>query len=545
MAASFWGSFFVVKGSIMNILDLNQISQSFAGNDILRDITFTVSEQDKVAVVGRNGSGKSTLLKIIAQENQPKTGTIAFQKNMKIAYVGQRLNVMEHQTVLNILKKGFPSLVMMEKAISRLEKRMSTTGEILSEKDYERYGNLLDDFQVSGGYEMTSKIESIANGLDIGDLLTQEWQTLSGGQKTKTKLALSLVQSSNLLILDEPTNHLDLKTTDWLIDYIRNYKGAVIVVSHDRHFIDQIVTRVIEIEDGSSSLYEGNYSFYVTEKQARIEKAFQKYSDQQDRIKKMKQSIHQLKEWAHIYNNEKFASRARSMQKALDKFEIIQRPNLTEKNMTMNLSAADKSSKIVFEIKGVSYNLSKQPLLNNIDLTVTRGNRVAILGDNGVGKSTLLKILLGLKQPTTGVVHTGPNLSIGYFSQFEAELEPQKTVIESYIKQVPMSEADARYQLSKFLFYKADVFKKVKSLSGGERKRLRWAQIIGQHPNVIVLDEPTNDLDIGSIEMLEDTLDDYEGTVIAVSHDRYFVNNHFDIHYVMENNQLVKIIYKL
>ncbi|MFT8600666.1 MAG: ribosomal protection-like ABC-F family protein [Leuconostoc pseudomesenteroides] len=528
----------------MNILDLNQISQSFAGNDILRDITFTVSEQDKVAIVGRNGSGKSTLLKIIAQENQPQKGTLSFQKNTKIAYVGQRLNDVKHKTVLNILKNGFPSLVMMEKAIARLEKRMAA-GEILSEKDYERYGNLLDDFQVSGGYEMTSKIESIANGLGIGDLLSQEWQTLSGGQRTKTKLALSLVQSSNLLILDEPTNHLDLKTTDWLIDYIRNYKGAVIVVSHDRHFIDQIVTRVIEIEDGSSSLYEGNYSFYVAEKQVRIEKAFQKYSDQQDRIKKMKQSIHQLKEWAHIYNNEKFASRARSMQKALDKLEIIQRPNLTEKNMTMNLSAADQSSKIVFEVKGVSYNLSTQPLLKNIDLTVTRGNRVAILGDNGVGKSTLLKILLGLKQPTTGVVHTGPNLSIGYFSQFEAELEPQKTVLESYIKQVPMSEADARYQLSKFLFYKEDVFKKVKSLSGGERKRLRWAQIIGQHPNVIVLDEPTNDLDIGSIEMLEDTLDDYEGTVLAVSHDRYFVNNHFDIHYVLENKQLVKTIYKL
>lgn len=544
MAASFWGSFFVVKGSIMNILDLNQISQSFAGNDILRDITFTVSEQDKVAIVGRNGSGKSTLLKIIAQENQPQKGTLSFQKNTKIAYVGQRLNDVKHKTVLNILKNGFPSLVMMEKAIARLEKRMAA-GEILSEKDYERYGNLLDDFQVSGGYEMTSKIESIANGLGIGDLLSQEWQTLSGGQRTKTKLALSLVQSSNLLILDEPTNHLDLKTTDWLIDYIRNYKGAVIVVSHDRHFIDQIVTRVIEIEDGSSSLYEGNYSFYVAEKQVRIEKAFQKYSDQQDRIKKMKQSIHQLKEWAHIYNNEKFASRARSMQKALDKLEIIQRPNLTEKNMTMNLSAADQSSKIVFEVKGVSYNLSTQPLLKNIDLTVTRGNRVAILGDNGVGKSTLLKILLGLKQPTTGVVHTGPDLSIGYFSQFEAELEPQKTVLESYIKQVPMSEADARYQLSKFLFYKEDVFKKVKSLSGGERKRLRWAQIIGQHPNVIVLDEPTNDLDIGSIEMLEDTLDDYEGTVLAVSHDRYFVNNHFDIHYVLENKQLVKTIYKL
>ena len=544
MAASFWGSFFVVKGSIMNILDLNQISLSFAGNDILRDITFTVSEQDKVAIVGRNGSGKSTLLKIIAQENQPQKGTLSFQKNTKIAYVGQRLNDVKHKTVLNILKNGFPSLVMMEKAIARLEKRMAA-GEILSEKDYERYGNLLDDFQVSGGYEMTSKIESIANGLGIGDLLSQEWQTLSGGQRTKTKLALSLVQSSNLLILDEPTNHLDLKTTDWLIDYIRNYKGAVIVVSHDRHFIDQIVTRVIEIEDGSSSLYEGNYSFYVAEKQVRIEKAFQKYSDQQDRIKKMKQSIHQLKEWAHIYNNEKFASRARSMQKALDKLEIIQRPNLTEKNMTMNLSAADQSSKIVFEVKGVSYNLSTQPLLKNIDLTVTRGNRVAILGDNGVGKSTLLKILLGLKQPTTGVVHTGPNLSIGYFSQFEAELEPQKTVLESYIKQVPMSEADARYQLSKFLFYKEDVFKKVKSLSGGERKRLRWAQIIGQHPNVIVLDEPTNDLDIGSIEMLEDTLDDYEGTVLAVSHDRYFVNNHFDIHYVLENKQLVKTIYKL
>lgn len=544
MAASFWGSFFVVKGSIMNILDLNQISQSFAGNDILRDITFTVSEQDKVAIVGRNGSGKSTLLKIIAQENQPQKGTLSFQKNTKIAYVGQRLNDVKHKTVLNILKNGFPSLVMMEKAIARLEKRMAA-GEILSEKDYERYGNLLDDFQVSGGYEMTSKIESIANGLGIGDLLSQEWQTLSGGQRTKTKLALSLVQSSNLLILDEPTNHLDLKTTDWLIDYIRNYKGAVIVVPHDRHFIDQIVTRVIEIEDGSSSLYEGNYSFYVAEKQVRIEKAFQKYSDQQDRIKKMKQSIHQLKEWAHIYNNEKFASRARSMQKALDKLEIIQRPNLTEKNMTMNLSAADQSSKIVFEVKGVSYNLSTQPLLKNIDLTVTRGNRVAILGDNGVGKSTLLKILLGLKQPTTGVVHTGPNLSIGYFSQFEAELEPQKTVLESYIKQVPMSEADARYQLSKFLFYKEDVFKKVKSLSGGERKRLRWAQIIGQHPNVIVLDEPTNDLDIGSIEMLEDTLDDYEGTVLAVSHDRYFVNNHFDIHYVLENKQLVKTIYKL
>lgn len=338
---------------------------------------------------------------------------------------------------------------------------------------------------------------------------------------------------------------MDLKTTDWLIDYIRHYKGAVIVVSHDRHFIDQIVKRVIKIENGTSSMYDGNYSFYVTEKQVRVEKAFQKYSDQQDRIKKMKQSIHQLKEWAHIYNNEKFASRARSMQKSLDKLEIIQRPSLTEKNMTMNLSVDDHSSKIVFDIKGVSYNLNAQPLLKNIDLTVTRGNRVAILGDNGVGKSTLLKIALGLQQPDSGVVNIGSNLSIGYFSQFESELGSEETIIESYIKQVPMSEADARYQLSKFLFYKADVFKKVKTLSGGERKRLRWAQIIGQQPNVLVLDEPTNDSDIGSIEMLEATLDDYEGTVVAVSHDRYFVKNHFDLHYVLKNHQLIKTIYKL
>lgn len=541
MATSFWGSFFCGQRKIMNILDLNKITQSFAGNDILCDVTFAIDEQEKVAIVGRNGSGKSTLLKIITQESQPQSGTIAFQKETKIAYISQRLKVIEHQTVLDILKSGFQSLISVKKAMIHLENKMAS-GEILSEKDYDRYGKLLDDFQLSGGYEMEAKIESVANGLSIDNLLSKEWQNLSGGQKAKVKLALSLVQVTNLLVLDEPTNHLDLKTTDWLINHIKHYRGAVIIASHDRHFIDQIATKVIEIEDGLSSIYNGNYSFYFQEKQKRIELAFQKYRNQQDRVKKMKQSIHQLQEWAHTYHNEKFASRARSMQKALDKIEVFQRPRMVEKNMVMNLTKVEKSSKIIFEAKDIVFQVEKQQdLLKNITFTVKRGNRVAILGDNGVGKSTLLKLLLGLEEVTSGSIYTGPNLSIGYFSQFESELETQKTIIESYINQVPMSEADARYQLSKFLFFNTDVFKNVCNLSGGERKRLRWAQIIGQNPNVLVLDEPTNDLDIGSIEMLEDTLDDYQGTVIAVSHDRYFVNNHFDNHYALENKQLIKL----
>lgn len=540
MATSFWGSFFCGQRKIMNILDLNKITQSFAGNDILCDVTFAIDEQEKVAIVGRNGSGKSTLLKIITQESQPQSGTIAFQKETKIAYISQRLKVIEHQTVLDILKSGFQSLISVKKAMIHLENKMAS-GEILSEKDYDRYGKLLDDFQLFGGYEMEAKIESVANGLSIDNLLSKEWQNLSGGQKAKVKLALSLVQVTNLLVLDEPTNHLDL-TTDWLIDHIKHYRGAVIIASHDRHFIDQIATKVIEIEDGLSSIYNGNYSFYFQEKQKRIALALQKYRNQQDRVKKMKQSIRQLQEWAHTYHNEKFASRARSMQKALDKIEVFQRPRMVEKNMVMNLTKVEKSSKIIFEAKDIVFQVEKQQdLLKNITFTVKRGNRVAILGDNGVGKSTLLKLLLGLEEVTSGSIYTGPNLSIGYFSQFESELETQKTIIESYINQVPMSEADARYQLSKFLFFNTDVFKKVCNLSGGERKRLRWAQIIGQNPNVLVLDKPTNDLDIGSIEMLEDTLDDYQGTVIAVSHDRYFVNNHFDTHYALENKPLIKL----
>ncbi|HEY4400278.1 MAG TPA: ABC-F family ATP-binding cassette domain-containing protein [Lactobacillaceae bacterium] len=522
----------------MNRISINQVSQRYAGQEILNHVTFSVNEHERIGVVGRNGSGKTTLLKLLARQEQPASGTIAWSKETIIGYTQQNLKVSQ-PTVMSFLQQAFAELVPIQNQLQHFEEQMSN-GKTLTEQELTRYGTLLDDFQMRGGYEIDVAIQQVTGGLKITSLLQRSWTDLSGGERTKVALAQVLLRQSNLLILDEPTNHLDLSTIDWLIQFIRQYAGTVLVVSHDRHFLDVMVTRIIEVEDGAVHDYLGDYTYFVAEKQRRLMDEFQNYKDQQVKIKKMRQSIHQLKEWAHVYSNEKFASRARSMQKALDRLVVIKRPKLTNKSLRMDFNNVQRSSNTIFKLTDVRYAVAERELFRQVDLTIKYGQKVAILGDNGLGKSTLIKLMLGETMPDQGTVYRGERLEIGYLSQFVTELPLNKTVLEAFLAVVPMEVGEARHVLAEFLFFQEDVYKLVGALSGGEKKRLRWAQLVSLQYNVLILDEPTNDLDIASIEVLEDTLDKYDGTVIVVSHDRYFVEKHFDRRFILADQTLTE-----
>jgi len=412
------------------------------------------------------------------------------------------------------------------------------------EKLLDQYGQLQQDFEELGGYEVDASIRRVTSGLHIDALLEEEWKTLSGGERTKVGLAKILLEHPDLLLLDEPTNHLDILAIEWLTQFVKNYDGAIIIVSHDRYFLDDVVQEIVEIEQGELHYYFGNYSDYVKEREKRLLNEFQEYQDQQKKIKKMKESIKRLKEWANRSNppSDAMHRRAKNMEKALARIELVKKPLLEQHKMEVQLTTKKRSSKNLFQLNGVSKHYGEKKLFENLELHVHYQDRIAIVGANGTGKSTLLNLLLGKIQPDTGSVEVGSSLSIGYLSQHAFEMSSQFTVIEEFRDKISASEGEARHILAKFLFYGQDVFKKMNQLSGGERMRLRWAQLVHLNHNVLILDEPTNHLDIDSKEMIEEALSQFKGTIIAVSHDRYFLDKFFDTTYLLQNEHLVKYL---
>jgi ATP-binding cassette, subfamily F, member 3 len=513
----------------MIVCSVNHISKSFGGNTIFSDLSFEIQEGSRIGLVGRNGSGKTTLLRLLANQDTCDEGMIHWKKGLKIGYLAQ-IPEFQNMTVNNVLKTAFEQLVSTETKMRELELEMSeeiTPNHL--QKLMDQYGKLQDDFSLNGGYEMDAQLDRVSHGLKITHLLDKSFSLLSGGEKTKVGLALSLLKNPDLLLLDEPTNHLDLMAIEWLGSFLREYSGTIILISHDRYFLDEVVTKILEMEDGEIDLYHSNFSGYVKEKEERLLREFQEYQEQQRKIKKMKEAIKRLRDWANRANPPSAAlhKRATNMQRALDRIERLDRPKIEVKKMAIDFDTYDRSGKDVIVMEDVSKCFGSRTLFEKVNMLVQFKDRTAIVGENGTGKSTLLKMILQECEADQGMVKVGSNVKIGYLSQHVFQDKKDETLIDVFRSEVTVTEGEARHILARFLFYGPAVFRKVSQLSGGERMRLRLAQLMYLDINLLVLDEPTNHLDIDSCEVLEEALEQFSGTILAVSHDRYFLNKLF------------------
>ncbi|MDA1558195.1 ABC-F type ribosomal protection protein [Bacillus cereus] len=533
--------FFILKGvRKMTICSVNNVTKSFGGNTIFENISLEIKNGERVGLVGRNGSGKTTIFGLLTGRESLDAGAIHMKKGTRIGHVAQIPKFDEAMTVYDVLSSAFKVEKELEKEMHALEKNMAVEQEQSAlEKLMERYGVIQEKFAFLGGYEIEANIMKVANGLQVTDLFSRVFTELSGGEQTKVSLAYMLLQKPDLLLLDEPTNHLDLFAVEWLEQFLKEYTGTVMVISHDRYFLDEVVTKIFDLEDGEIHVYHTNYSQFVEEKEEKLLQEFQAYQEQQKKIKKMKEAIKRLREWANQANppNEGLHKRARNMERALERIEKLKRPILERKQMGLQFEGQERSGKDVVVMKEVSKGFAGRPLFEQANLHVRFQERAAIVGRNGTGKTTLLKLLLEEINPDVGEIRIGSSVKIGYLSQHTYG-NVKSNVLEAFREYVAVTEGEARHILAKFLFYGPAVFKKVTQLSGGEKMRLRLAQLMYQDINFLILDEPTNHLDIESREVLEEALEQYNGTILAVSHDRYFLNKLFEKTYWIDECKL-------
>ena len=504
------------------ILNATNISKSFGSNEIIKDANFLVNEHEKVAIVGVNGAGKTTLLKILTGEEHADSGNVILAKDAKLGYLRQINNVDSTLSIIDELYTVIEHILNMEKRMLEMQEQMQhLSGEALEEL-YSSYTALTHSYELMDGYAAKSKVIGILKGLGFDENdFDRKINTLSGGQKTRVFLAKLLLEEPDIILLDEPTNHLDLRSIEWLESYLLNYKGAVIIVSHDRYFLDKIVSKVIDIENAEVQMYSGNYSDFSAKKQMLLDAKMKEYLNQQQEIKHQETVITKLKQ----FNREKSIKRAESRQKQLEKIERVEAPKTHIENMRLSLDISKESGKDVLTVHDLSKSFDEKHLFSNINFEIKRGERVAIIGDNGTGKTTLLKIINGLLAPDTGEVIYGSNVSIAYYDQEHQVLHMDKTLFDEISDTYPeMNNTQIRNILAAFLFTGEDVYKKIGDLSGGERGRVSLVKLMLSKANFLLLDEPTNHLDILSKDVLESALNSFSGTICYVSHDRYFIN---------------------
>lgn len=504
------------------ILNATNISKSFGSNEIIKDANFLVNEHEKVAIVGVNGAGKTTLLKILTGEEHADSGNVILAKDAKLGYLRQINNVDSTLSIIDELYTVIEHILNMEKRMLEMQEQMQhLSGEELEEL-YSSYTALTHSYELMDGYAAKSKVIGILKGLGFDENdFDRKINTLSGGQKTRVFLAKLLLEEPDIILLDEPTNHLDLRSIEWLESYLLNYKGAVIIVSHDRYFLDKIVSKVIDIENAEVQMYSGNYSDFSAKKQMLLDAKMKEYLNQQQEIKHQEAVITKLKQ----FNREKSIKRAESRQKQLEKIERVEAPKTHIENMRLSLDISKESGKDVLTVHYLSKSFDEKHLFSNINFEIKRGERVAIIGDNGTGKTTLLKIINGLLTPDTGEVIYGSNVSIAYYDQEHQVLHMDKTLFDEISDTYPeMNNTQIRNILAAFLFTGEDVYKKIGDLSGGERGRVSLVKLMLSKANFLLLDEPTNHLDILSKDVLENALNSFPGTICYVSHDRYFIN---------------------
>lgn len=516
------GGIEITREDLFMILQCSHISKSFDGNTILNDISFHINEQEKTAIVGVNGSGKSTLLKILMGEYEADDGEIIIQKDAVIGYLAQNQDIDSAKSVLEEMQDAKKDVIALEQELNDITEQMNhASGEEL-EHLIAKSDTLRHRFELAGGYTYHSELIGVLKGLGFTEEeFNKPVSALSGGERTRVALGKMLLTSPDLIILDEPTNHLDMKAIRWLEGYLSGYRGAVIIVAHDRYFLDRIVTKVVEIRQHKSTVYQGNYSQFSEKKQALLDTQMKQYLNQQAEIKHQEAVIAKLKS----FNREKSVKRAESREKQLDKIERLDKP--VEENTRMNLlfSPRIQSGNDVLSIEHLSKAFDNEILFTDISFELKRGERVAIIGDNGSGKTTILKIINDLVKADAGTIRLGTNVEIGYYDQAHQVLHAEKTIFEELQDDYPsMTNTEIRNILATFLFTDDDVFKQISKLSGGERGRVSLAKLMLSDANLLILDEPTNHLDIDSKEILERAVNHFEGTVLYVSHDRYFIN---------------------
>lgn len=508
----------------MILLQVNQLSKYFAADLILSNIKFEIQTNDRVALVGRNGAGKSTLLKIIAGYESHDGGEIIRPKGTSIGYLAQNTGLESEKSIWDEMLAVFDYLHSMEKDLRRLEEKMSDPSILSNKSEYERvlkdYDVLQVQFKEKGGYQYEADIRSVLHGLNFQSFdYSTKISTLSGGQKTRLALAKLLLTRPDILILDEPTNHLDIDTLSWLEQYLQGYAGAILIVSHDRYFLDKVVNQVYEISRHQLTKFPGNYSSYLEEKAANYERDLKLYEKQQDEISKLQDFIQRNLARAST------TKRAQSRRKQLEKIDRMDRPMGDEKSASFSFQIERQSGNDVLKVNTLAVGYQNEAVSENITFNLSRGDSTALVGPNGVGKSTLLKTIVEKLPSITGNIQYGSNVSIGYYDQEQAELSSNKKVLNELWDEYPLkSEKEIRTVLGNFLFSGDDVLKIVSTLSGGEKARLALAKLMLQKSNFLILDEPTNYLDLDSKEVLENALIDYPGTILFVSHDRYFIN---------------------
>lgn len=504
------------------ILSCQGICKSFGEKVILNDASFHIEEREKAALIGNNGAGKTTLLRIIMEEISADSGQVVLMKDKKIGYLAQYQEIKGHRTIYEELLSTKQYIIDMEERMRAAEIQMKhASGEEL-ERLMNTYTRLTHEFELENGYAYKSELMGVLKGLGFTEEdFNKQIETLSGGQKTRVALGKLLISKPDILLLDEPTNHLDMESISWLETYLLNYPGAVFIVSHDRYFLDKVVTKVIEIDAGQVRMYSGNYSAYAEKKAQLRDAQYKAYLNQQREIKHQEAVIVKLKS----FNREKSIRRAESREKMLGKIQRIEKPTEVQSQMRLSLEPRVISGNDVLTVEELSKSFPEQTLFTDISFQIKRGERVALIGNNGTGKTTMLKILNDLIPADSGTFTLGSKVQIGYYDQEHHVLHPEKTIFEEISDTYPtLTETEIRNMLAAFLFTNDDVFKLISSLSGGERGRVSLAKLMLSEANFLILDEPTNHLDIASKEILEEALNSYTGTVLYVSHDRYFIN---------------------
>ena len=504
------------------VLSCHNISKAFLENRVLENVGFHIEDYEKAAIVGINGAGKTTLLRILVGEMEPDTGAVTLSRGKTLGYLAQDGAVDTANTIYEEVLSVKQELIDLERRIRECELAMQAKEGSALEALMKQYGSLTHAFETGGGYSYKSEITGVLKGLGFAEEeFGKSVSTLSGGQKTRVALGKLLLRRPDLIVLDEPTNHLDMNSIAWLETYLMNYKGAVIIVSHDRYFLDRIATKVIEIDQTRSTVFSGNYSDYAVKKEQLRAAAITAYLNQQREIRHQEEVIEKLRS----YNTEKSVRRAESRAKLLEKMDVLEKPTEVRTDMRIRLTPRKKSGNDVLTVEKLGKAFGRQLLFENVDFEIKRGEHVAVIGDNGTGKTTLLKILNRVLPPDSGSFRLGMNVEIGYYDQEHHVLHGEKTLFEEISDDYPyLNNTEIRNILAAFLFTGDDVFKRIESLSGGERGRVSLAKLMLGNANFLILDEPTNHLDIASKEILEDALNNYDGTVLYVSHDRYFIN---------------------
>ena len=505
------------------VLSCSHISKSFGTDEIIKDATFNIEDREKAAIIGINGAGKSTLLKIIVGELSADQGEVAFAKDSTYGYLAQHQNLSSDNSIYDEVLSTRQDILSMEASIRRMEEDMNNLSGNELDTLMEQYTRLTHDFDLAGGYAYRSEVTGVLKGLGFGENdFSLYVNTLSGGQKTRVALSKLLLSKPDIILLDEPTNHLDMSSISWLEGFLSDYKGSVIIVAHDRYFLDKIVSKVIEIDNGTVTTFSGNYTDYASKKAVLRNMQLKAYMNQQREIKHQEEVITKLKQ----FNREKSIKRAESREKMLDKIQILDKPSALNDKMNIRLEPGIESGNDVLKVTGLSKAFDGNRLFNNISFEIKKGERVALIGNNGTGKTTILKILNGIIPADSGVVELGSNVYIGYYDQEHHVLDSDKTLFQEIQDAYPdLNNTRIRSTLAAFLFTGDDVFKYIRELSGGEKGRVSLAKLMLSNANLLILDEPTNHLDITSKEILENALNSYTGTVLYVSHDRYFINS--------------------